>query len=92
MDNKSKDFIWLYKAEFAPPRKQIGSCQFSSGSTKMTELKALSIFRHKDDSNVYLLYEFINGSTDSYLDSVEKAMEEAEDEFGVKSIEWKKLT
>ena len=91
MNKKSDDFIWLYKVEFSPPRKQIGACQFSSGGSKMNELKTLSIFKHKQDANVYLLYEFINGSTDSYLDSVEKAMTEANEEFGVKREEWKKL-
>lgn len=91
MDVKSEDFIWLYEVKFAEPRSQIGDCRFSSNGQRTTELRGLSIMRHKDDAHVYLLYEFVNGENDSYLESVEDAMAEAEEEFGVKREEWKKL-
>lgn len=87
----NKDWIYLYEVKFEHPRKQIGDCHFSSNGEVTTELVSVAIMRHKDDSSVYLLYEFVNGVNDSYLESVEAAMEEAEEQFGIKRGEWIKL-
>jgi hypothetical protein len=90
--SNNEDWINLYEVKFSFPRKQIGNCRFSSGGQLTTELKSLTIMKHKDDTNVYLLYKFVNGSNDSYLGSIEEAMAEAEEQFGVESAEWKKIS
>lgn len=99
MSVKSEDFTWLYEVKFSEPRKQIGSCSFNGTSPK--SLRAARMFTYQDRTCLYLMYEFTDDWGESYFDDQEgvsflqmldSAMAEAEEEFGVKREEWKKLT
>ena len=92
MNAQNDDWVNLYEIKFNTPRKQIGNCRYSSNGQLTTELKSLVIMKYKDSNDIYLLYEFVNGVNDSLLETVEDAMQLAEEEFGVKREDWKKLT
>ena len=92
MNAQNDDWVNLYEIKFNTTRKQIGNCRYSPNGQLTTELKSLVIMKYKDSNDIYLLYEFVNGVNDSLLETVEDAMQLAEEEFGVKREDWKKLT
>lgn len=96
--NENVKEVWVYEVKFEPPRKQIGNCLFNGGKGK--RLRVARMFTYTDHSCLYLMYEFTDNWGESYFDDqegdafpemVKKAMQEAEEEFGIKSEEWKKL-
>jgi hypothetical protein len=73
--------------------KPTGKTRHFQGSRELPPPSELRIVRYEGDAGYYLLYIDRNGEelTDTYHDSLEGAMEQAEWEFEVRADQWKNI-
>lgn len=84
------DEIVLRSVELEAHHKPSGRTRHLVEGKKMLVPSSLSIVRYEGDAGVYLLYLSESGEemTDTYHDTIEEAMSQAEFEFGVLPHEW----
>lgn len=83
-------YVILRRIKLDSPHEPTGKTRHYIGDRELPAPNELQIVKYPDDAGYYLLYLGEGGSelTDTYHDSVEKAIEQAEWEFQVKPDEW----
>lgn len=79
----------ILKAKHAPT----GKTRHFHGSEELPQPVMLKVVKYIDDEGYYLFYCDASGEefTDTYHESIEEALAQAEWEFGVKPDEWESL-
>ena len=80
----------LRRVRLTPAHKPTGNTQHFYGDDPILPPVELRIVQYNSDPGYYLFYCDESGSemTDTYHDSVQEAMAQAEFEFGVEAEEW----
>lgn len=83
--------IILRRTTLKPEHKPTGRTQHFHGTEELPTPTMLKVARYADDEGYYLFYCDDSGEefTDTYHESLEEALAQAEWEFGVKPSEWK---
>jgi hypothetical protein len=83
-------YIVLRQARLSPEHQPTGKTRHYSGAQELPIPAALQIVKYPDDPGYYLLYLGQDGGelTDTYHDTLERALSQAEWEFRLKPDEW----
>jgi hypothetical protein len=83
----------LLRLPLTPAHSPTGKTRHFSGGELLPAPSELRIVKYADDPGFYLFYCDNTGKelTDTYHDTLEGAMAQAEWEFGVKENEWKPM-
>ncbi|MDY7094506.1 MAG: hypothetical protein SX243_16160 [Acidobacteriota bacterium] len=83
----------LRYVHLGPQHRPTGKTRHSLGASELPPPTELRIVQYTEDPGYYLLYFDDQGEelTDTYHDSLNEAMEQAEWEFGVRPEDWQTL-
>lgn len=86
-----QDYLILRRIHLADSHRSTGKTRHYRGGRLLPPPAELRIAQDPDGPGYYLFYYDSRGfeQTDTYHDSLEKALKQAEAEFGVKEYEWK---